>query len=157
MSKVTELADLQTPASGDLLPIIDVSDTSMAGTGTNKKITVGDLLGDYTTSADLQTALVPGTGIKINGATSGLSVSLLEESFESIAKNIKSYPFANTFTDGLLTSVVYTLPSGTITKTVNYASGRVSSIVLSGATPIGIDLTKTINYSDGVVSSVSYS
>lgn len=57
MSKVTELADLQTPALGDLLPIIDVSDTSMAGTGTNKKITVGDLLGDYTTNADLLAAL----------------------------------------------------------------------------------------------------
>ena len=31
-------------AAGDLLEVLDVSDTSMAGTGTNKKLTYANLL-----------------------------------------------------------------------------------------------------------------
>ena len=45
-TKVTGLAALTGnpgAASGDLLPIVDVSDTSMAGSGTDKQITVSDL------------------------------------------------------------------------------------------------------------------
>ena len=38
-AKITSLAELSTtPANGDMLVIVDVSDTSMNGTGTNKKI-----------------------------------------------------------------------------------------------------------------------
>jgi hypothetical protein len=43
-TKVTDLAALTAPAAGDLLPIVDVSDTSMAGSGTDKKITYANLL-----------------------------------------------------------------------------------------------------------------
>lgn len=42
---ITGLAALTTPASGDLLCIVDVSDTTMAATGTDKKITVTYLFG----------------------------------------------------------------------------------------------------------------
>lgn len=37
-TKITEYTELTTPAAGDLLEIVDVSDTTMAATGTNKKI-----------------------------------------------------------------------------------------------------------------------
>lgn len=40
-TKISDLASLATTATGDLLPIVDVSDTSMALTGTDKKITFG--------------------------------------------------------------------------------------------------------------------
>lgn len=42
--KISELAALSTPASGDLLALVDVSDTSEAASGTTKKITASDLL-----------------------------------------------------------------------------------------------------------------
>ena len=45
MSKISDLTVLdEAPAVGDLLEIIDVSDTTMAATGTNKKITTANLL-----------------------------------------------------------------------------------------------------------------
>ncbi len=50
--KITELTSLgTTPASNDVFPIVDVSDTSMAATGTTKKVTFAELLtgGQYKT------------------------------------------------------------------------------------------------------------
>ena len=42
MSKVTDLTAITTPDNADLMMVIDVSDTSMDATGTNKKITVAN-------------------------------------------------------------------------------------------------------------------
>lgn len=81
----------------------------------------------------------------------------LGNSFESVSKNLKSYPFVLNYTNEVLTSVVYTLPTGTITKTLNYTSGVLTSVVLSGATPNGIDLTKTLTYTNEVLTSITYS
>jgi hypothetical protein len=39
-AKITSLTALTTPADADVFPIVDVSDTTMAATGTTKKITV---------------------------------------------------------------------------------------------------------------------
>src|ERR1043165_6059529 len=43
-SKITGYGALTAPALTDLLEVVDVSDTSMAGTSTNKQITVANLL-----------------------------------------------------------------------------------------------------------------
>ena len=43
MSKISAYAALTSPASGDVLPVVDVSDTSMAASGTTKKITIANL------------------------------------------------------------------------------------------------------------------
>lgn len=49
-SKTSGLSALgEAPASGDLVEIVDVSDTSMAATGTNKKITVSNFLSGVAT------------------------------------------------------------------------------------------------------------
>ena len=40
--KITELVALTTPASGDVLPVVDVSDTSPSASGETKKITVSN-------------------------------------------------------------------------------------------------------------------
>lgn len=80
-----------------------------------------------------------------------------ENTFETVSKNLKAYPASFNYTSGVLTSIVYTLPSGTITKTLNYTSGILTSIVLSGNTPSGIDLTKTLGYTGGGLTSITYS
>lgn len=43
--KISELTALTTPAAGDLIPIVDVSDTTDAASGTTKKIAFSDLFG----------------------------------------------------------------------------------------------------------------
>ncbi len=42
--KITDLTALAAPVSSDLIPIVDVSDTSEAATGTTKKVAVSDLV-----------------------------------------------------------------------------------------------------------------
>lgn len=58
-TKISGFAALTTPASGDLLVIVDVSDTSMAASGTNKKITYADLV--TWTEAEVDFGTVPVT------------------------------------------------------------------------------------------------
>jgi len=87
-------------------------------------------------------------------ATSGS----LPQFFETVSKNLKSYPYVFNYTAGVLTSIEYDLGGGLeITKTLNYTAGVLTSVVLSGDTPSGIDLTKTLTYTLGVLSGISYS
>ncbi len=77
--------------------------------------------------------------------------------FESVSKNLRQYDYALNYSLGVLTTIVYTVPSvGTITKTLNYSSGLLASVVLSGSTPASIQLTKTLTYSSGVLTSIAY-
>lgn len=70
------------------------------------------------------------------------------ESFESVSKNIKAYPYVVTYTGGGdVDYITYDLGGGmSIIKTFSYSSGNVSTIVLSDDTPAGISLTKTFTY-----------
>ena len=80
-----------------------------------------------------------------------------QETFETVSKNLKGNPYALNYTSGKLTSIVYTLPNGTITKTLNYTGEKLTSIVLSGDTPSGINLTKTLSYTGDTLTSITYS
>lgn len=51
--KLTDLSVLTTPASGDLMHVVDVSDTSQSADGTSKKITYANLTSTFLTSSDL--------------------------------------------------------------------------------------------------------
>lgn len=82
----------------------------------------------------------------------------LGDSFESVSKNLKAYPYTLNYTGGNLTTIVYNLGSGNfITKTLNYTTNQLTSVVLSGNLPSGIATTKTLTYSSGILSSISYS
>jgi hypothetical protein len=54
--KISDLSSLTSPATGDLLPIVDVSDTSQAASGSTKKITVANFANNLpaSTFANLQ-------------------------------------------------------------------------------------------------------
>ena len=52
MSKITAYAALTAPLSDDLVLAVDVHDTTMAPTGTDKKVTVGNLLAGLAPSGD---------------------------------------------------------------------------------------------------------
>jgi hypothetical protein len=81
----------------------------------------------------------------------------LEETFETVNKNLKSWDYALNYTGVNLTSIVYTSGADTITKTLNYTGTDLTSIVLSGDTPSGIDLTKTLSYTGADLTGVAYS
>ena len=56
MTRITDYTALTTPAAGDVLPIVDIDDTTMSAAGTTKKITVADLgggIGGWVNVADL--------------------------------------------------------------------------------------------------------
>lgn len=80
----------------------------------------------------------------------------VQEYFEYVSKNIKSWDYSLSYTGDKLTVVVYTENSNTITKTLNYTGDKLTSIVLSGDTPTGIDLTKTLTYTGDQLTSVAY-
>jgi hypothetical protein len=86
-------------------------------------------------------------------------ITLTEEqsTFETINKNLQAYAGAWSYSSDILASIVYTVPGGTITKTFNYTSGVLTTIVLSGLVPAGVPLTKTFTYTSGVLTSISYS
>jgi hypothetical protein len=82
----------------------------------------------------------------------------IKETFETVSKNLKSYPYTLNYTNGNLTSIVYDLGDNSlIVKTLNYTNGVLTSIVLSGDTPNNIELTKNLNYNNGEISSIVYS
>lgn len=66
MAKISGYAELTTPASGDLVPIVDVSDTSMAATGTTKFIEYGNMQ-----TADVTTAPTLSSGTTAPTSTPG--------------------------------------------------------------------------------------
>jgi len=80
----------------------------------------------------------------------------VQEYFETVSQNIKSWDYALSYTGDKLTSIVYTENLDTITKTLNYTADKLTSIVLSGDTPSGIDLTKTLTYTGDKLTSVAY-
>lgn len=79
------------------------------------------------------------------------------EYYETVSKNLKSYPATFNYSGNTLTSITYIVPGGNITKTFNYTGDLLTSIVLSGNTPTGISLTKTLNYTSGQLLSITYS
>jgi hypothetical protein len=114
------------------------------------------------TTSDTLT-LVAGSNITLTTNATNDSITIAStgggsaETFETVSKNLKTYPASLNYTLGVLTSIVYTLPVGTITKTLNYTLGTLTSIVLSGDTPAGIDLTKTLGYTGSELTSITYS
>ncbi len=87
------------------------------------------------------------------------SSSGIGDSFETVSKNLIAYRYSITYNpDGSVDEIVYTDGvSLFITKTFNYTGDKLTSIVLSGDTPAGIDLTKTFTYTGDVITTVAYS
>ncbi len=99
----------------------------------------------------------PNQFLQVNNTGTGLIYSDLT-SYETVSKNLKSYPYVINRIGSIINTIVYTLSLGTITKTFSYdVNNNVSSIILSGATPAGILLTKTFNYTGSILTSISYS
>ena len=117
--------------------------------GFNNTIPIGGSVGQFLRKKGLQ---------NYNTEWGSISVEGLAEAFETVSKNLKSYPYIlNYGVDGIDT-IVYDLSGGlSITKTFTYAAGILTTITLSGDTPSGIDLIKTLSYTGIDLTSVAYS
>jgi hypothetical protein len=130
MSKTSQLTELTTGlAQNDILQVVDVSDLNMATSGTNKKITIGDLATGLGNSGTLQATIPAGTtgqywrGDKtwqaLNKTTIGLS-------------NVDNESKVTMFTNPTFTGTV-TLPNTTSIGSISdvelgYLDGVTSSI-----------------------------
>ena len=108
--------------------------------------------GDTVAAGTNVTITTDSHGRKVINATGGVS-----ETFESVLRNIKSYDCTVNYSSNKISTIVYTTGTGTITETVNYSGDVITSIVLSGDTPSGIDLTKSFNYTGTNITSFTYS
>lgn len=112
------------------------------------------------TCPKIQMTLRPRTPIKLT-LKIGVPGKNGEESrgFEVVSKNLKSYPSTLGYDQaGKLSTITYTTPTGPVVKTFLYTSGKLTSIVLSGAgLPTGIATVKTLTYSGNRLTGLTYS
>lgn len=79
-----------------------------------------------------------------------------QETWETVSKNLRSYPATLAYAAGELSSITYATPAGAVVKTLTRTAGRLTAIVLSGAMPAGIATTKTLTYTGDDLTSVGY-
>lgn len=98
---------------------------------------------------EVRSSIVVSSGNTV-GAVTGVA-----ESFETVSKNLSSSDAVYSYSiNGDLQTITYS--SGVI-KTFNYTLNLLTSVVLSGATPSGIELTKSLTYSTNDLVAVTYS
>jgi hypothetical protein len=151
----------------DSLVIGSISGVLKGTAGTVSAATAGtDYENPLTFSAPLSRLVnavsIPDATTSVTGALTSTDWTTFNNkignTFESVSKNLRQYDYALNYSSGVLTTIVYTVPSvGTITKTLNYTSSLLTSVVLSGSTPASIQLTKTLTYTSGVLTSIAYS
>lgn len=125
-SKISDLTALTTPASGDLIPIVDVSDTTQAASGTTKKITYANL----TPFAPTASPTFTGTVVIPTPFTIG-AVSMTATGTE--------LNFVDGVTSAIQTQLDAKLPSlMTVPTSDGTATGPVTSAFVSGYTSSAI-------------------
>lgn len=85
------------------------------------------------------------------------ATGIIATSYESISKNLNTYPYVISRSGNLISNITYTTPSGDYVKNYHYTFGVLDYVTISGV-PLGSSVyTKTLNYVSGVITSVSYS
>lgn len=172
--KLTDRTALaETPASGDLVHIVDVSDTTDSASGTSKKITTANLLGGtQPLDADLTTLASSFTSAS---AASAASLALHEDTDNGTNKVTLIAPASiasdktitlpdatdtlvgkdttDTLTNKTLTSPVLTTPK--ITTSINDANGN--EVIKTPATASAVNEITVTNAATGGVPEVSAS
>jgi hypothetical protein len=146
----------QNVVRGDIIRTVKAGDRSSLGAGVVVKS--GD-----TPYLRIGEALSSGKGLipvilELSYDVGISSSSSFGDEFETVSKNLKSYPYNLTYGVDGIDTIVYDLGGGlSVTKTFNYTLSVLTSIVLSGNTPSGIELTKTFSYTGLDLTGVTYS
>ena len=143
-----------------------VRDAIIRGSKSGDNVSLGTCVIAKTSDAPylkIGSALSSGSGLietilELTYASSTSSTGFLGEEFETVSKNLKSYPYVLTYGVDGIDTITYDLGGGqSVVKTFNYTLGVLTSIVLSGNTPSGIELTKTLSYTGADLTGVVYS
>lgn len=122
----------------------------VAKSGDEPYLKIGDALGSGRGIVSLILDLT-----YVGSSTSG---NYIGDEFETVSKNLRTYPYDLVYGVDGVSTITYDLGGGlSIVKTFNYTLGVLTSIVLSGDTPSGIELTKTLSYTGADLTSVAYS
>ena len=90
--KISALTALGTqPASGDLIPIVDIDDVTDAATGTTKKVAYSDIVPSATTSVKGLTEVATQAEVDAGTATGGTGASLVATPATTRAKAYHDY------------------------------------------------------------------
>jgi hypothetical protein len=160
LSGLTELAE--TPASGDMVPVVDVSDTTGAATGTTKKVSVTNLLAskqDTLTggATTIDTEDLTASRALESNSSGKVAASAVTAAELSVLGGITSTTGELNTLDGITsTTVELNLLDGVTATTgeLNILDGVTSTAaelnILDGVTAT----TAELNYVDGVTSSI---
>ena len=147
MSKTSQLDPLINVATNDLVQVVDVSDDTMAISGTNKKITVGDLATGIGTTGALQPTIPLGTSSQYYRGDK--TWQTLNKSAVGLG-NVTNESKATMFTNPTFTGTV-TLPAGAITNAdINDSAAIALSKLATGALPTAITVASA-NIVDGTI------
>ncbi len=89
------------------------------------------------------------------GTTSTGSSNYLQETFETINKNLKEYNHTLIYSTGVLSQIIYDSGTTVFYKTLKYNNDILTGITLSGISG-NYSLNKHIEYSGEYVSSITY-
>jgi hypothetical protein len=150
-TKITDLDELSSLASGDLIPIVDVSDSTMAASGTTKKVQVGTIVSDtaFASSLNGKTTVAPSANVlydwghtfdtdddgKVNVLDQGVGIAITDASGVLQTPVTTSALFASAISDETGTGVIV------------YGTGpSISGPDLIGTTTIGADPALSANH-----------
>lgn len=78
--------------------------------------------------------------------------------YEYVSKNLNSHDYVLSYISNRVSTIIYDLGGGlSITKTLSYTGNKLTTVTLSGDTPLGIALTKTLAYTGANLTGVTYS
>lgn len=139
MSRITAYSALSSAQSDDVVPIVDVHDTSMAATGTMKKITVGNLIATVFPSGDAAGLDVRVSGAKGDGSTDDTTAFGLARDATGTGGTVMVTP-GTYILSALALNVAgqkWVIMPGATLKLKNAANGPIFSISASGVTVTG--------------------
>lgn len=135
MSKISQYGSLSSPTSSDLLVIVDVTDTSMAGSGTTKAITVANFLAGVLAGSGgvPSAAIAPQVVALTDGASISVNAALGNDFSVTIAGNRTMAAPSNPVNGECITFVVAQDSTGS--RTLTWTSGAGGYSFGAGSAP----------------------
>ncbi len=126
--------------------------STFTGDNTKENILLNDLGDVVITSPTADQALVYSGTTWVNKT---LTASV-QETFEWISKNIRSYKASLFYNGSTLTGVTYTGALGVINKALYYSGTTLTGVSINGDTPFGASLNKALYYSGSNLTGINY-